>query len=124
MVNEKIVECLGYKIVEDNSIKEELRLPKKIIELLSQEDFSTKCNIETSYNVEVTKVEKPNSFECGKSPKAGESGKKHKIYYDEIEELKQRLLDLDTLRLIDLEECNIDVNKLVTELEEEKPEIS
>jgi len=54
----------------------------------------------------VNKVEKPNSFELGKA------NKRHKIYYGEVEELRKKILDLEALGLIDLEECQINKEKL------------
>lgn len=77
----------------------------------------TEHKVETSYNIEIQKVEKPNSFECGRA------SLRHKVYYNEIEELRKRLLDLEALGLIDLEECNIDLSKLKVKPEGDNPDI-
>ena len=43
--------------------------------------------------ITLTKVEKPNSYECGKA------GNRHKIYYDNPEDLKAQLDKLEELGL-------------------------
>ena len=59
---------------------------------------------EKHYNIEIK--EKPNSFEVGVA------SKRHKIYYGEISELKERLLGLIDLGLIDAELVDINLEKL------------
>jgi len=59
-----------------------------------------------SEEITVTKVEKPNSFEVGSA------GARHKIYYGEVDELKDRLLKLKALGLVDLEGIGFILDKL------------